>query len=315
MTCIKTDKIARTVSAWITCANVRRKSNILSWFVVPRLGIALVLVFSMFPLNALALNKYKTTTFVDRDDDIDYDHRGEGDPFVEYRKWKEQTMLGKGQKIGEGQPELPDSITHGSDIRWPVIDKMDASVGESGNKDIKSRNTQRPELDANTGEGARIPHEVVRPNTQNSPQVSTGSENSAVSTDLGNVNRGLSVPLTSSPSSDLKETTGSVSLPGQTTASASYATLKLPEDLSFYPNSGYVRNSSMGRAEVHGEEKLMIYIAGLFPWSRNIPEGAVGRGVLPAVRIALNHVNADTRVSRKYTLKMAYNDTQVSTAV
>ncbi|CAL1535123.1 unnamed protein product, partial [Lymnaea stagnalis] len=55
--------------------------------------------------------------------------------------------------------------------------------------------------------------------------------------------------------------------------------------------------------------------AGLFPWSEDIPAGSVGRGVLPAVRIALDHVNNDTRINRKYTLKMAYNDTRVSLGV
>ncbi|KAK0040202.1 gamma-aminobutyric acid type B receptor subunit 2 [Biomphalaria pfeifferi] len=58
--------------------------------------------------------------------------------------------------------------------------------------------------------------------------------------------------------------------------------------------------------------KPVIYIAGLFPWSDDIPAGAVGRGVLPAVQIALDHVNNDARVNRKYILKMAYNDTRVS---
>ncbi|GFN93863.1 gamma-aminobutyric acid type b receptor subunit 2-like protein [Plakobranchus ocellatus] len=58
--------------------------------------------------------------------------------------------------------------------------------------------------------------------------------------------------------------------------------------------------------------KPIIYIAGLFPWSEDIPAGAVGRGVLPAVHIALAHVNNDTRTERKYILEMAYNDTRVS---
>ncbi|GFR92927.1 Pir1 1,3-beta-glucan-linked structural cell wall protein [Elysia marginata] len=61
--------------------------------------------------------------------------------------------------------------------------------------------------------------------------------------------------------------------------------------------------------------KPIVYIAGLFPWAGDIPAGAVGRGVLPAVHIALAHVNNDSRTDRKYTLEMAYNDTRVCVIV
>ena len=71
-------------------------------------------------------------------------------------------------------------------------------------------------------------------------------------------------------------------------------------------------DSGLPTAGQDSQGKPIIYIAGLFPWAEDIPAGAVGRGVLPAVHIALEHVNNDSRVHRKYILEMAYNDTRVS---
>ena len=61
--------------------------------------------------------------------------------------------------------------------------------------------------------------------------------------------------------------------------------------------------------------KRDIYIAGLFPTSDEIPEGAIGRGVRPAVELALQHINNDSRILKDYTLKMTWNDTKVRHSV
>lgn len=41
---------------------------------------------------------------------------------------------------------------------------------------------------------------------------------------------------------------------------------------------------------------ISVHIAGFFPMGLNVSEGAVGRGVLPAVKLALFHINNDKRI-------------------
>ena len=53
-----------------------------------------------------------------------------------------------------------------------------------------------------------------------------------------------------------------------------------------------------------------LYIAGFFPTSKDIPQGAIGRGVLPAVRLALQHVN-ESPLFTKYRLDLVWNNTKV----
>jgi len=54
-----------------------------------------------------------------------------------------------------------------------------------------------------------------------------------------------------------------------------------------------------------------LHIAGFFPTSVNVSEGAVGRGVLPAVKLAMFHINNDKRVLKDYKLHITWNNTQV----
>lgn len=53
-----------------------------------------------------------------------------------------------------------------------------------------------------------------------------------------------------------------------------------------------------------------IYLVGLFPLSGNM--SSVGRGVRPAVELALKHVNNKEDILSDYQLKVAFNDTMVS---
>ncbi|VVC42344.1 Periplasmic binding protein-like I [Cinara cedri] len=59
-----------------------------------------------------------------------------------------------------------------------------------------------------------------------------------------------------------------------------------------------------------------VYIAGFFPFggrvSGSIPEGRVGRGVMPAVKLAVDHINESPTLLRNYRLHVWWNDTQVS---
>lgn len=55
-----------------------------------------------------------------------------------------------------------------------------------------------------------------------------------------------------------------------------------------------------------------VYIAGFFPFSPEmLPETATGRGVMPAVKLAIEHINENSAVLRNYRLHMWWNDTQV----
>ena len=54
-----------------------------------------------------------------------------------------------------------------------------------------------------------------------------------------------------------------------------------------------------------------IYIAGLLPVSGDHEMVSVGRGVLPAVELALEHVNSQPDILPYHQLKLTWNDSQV----
>lgn len=54
-----------------------------------------------------------------------------------------------------------------------------------------------------------------------------------------------------------------------------------------------------------------VYIAGFFPYDKSVAESAIGRGVMPAVKLAVDHINENPTVLRNYLLHMWWNDTQV----
>jgi gamma-aminobutyric acid type B receptor len=60
-----------------------------------------------------------------------------------------------------------------------------------------------------------------------------------------------------------------------------------------------------------GNKRRDVYIAGFFPYSRHIPESRVGRGVMPSVMLAVDHINENPSVLRNYMLHMYWNDTEV----
>lgn len=61
-----------------------------------------------------------------------------------------------------------------------------------------------------------------------------------------------------------------------------------------------------------GVKRKDVYIAGLFPYGRHVPEHHIGRGVMPSVKLAVDHVNDNSNVLRNYRLHMWWNDTAVS---
>ena len=55
-----------------------------------------------------------------------------------------------------------------------------------------------------------------------------------------------------------------------------------------------------------------LHIAGLFPVTpRDSPEGQMGLGVIPAVELALEHVNSHSRILPGIRLNLEWNDTKV----
>ncbi|XP_030763636.1 gamma-aminobutyric acid type B receptor subunit 2 isoform X2 [Sitophilus oryzae] len=64
-----------------------------------------------------------------------------------------------------------------------------------------------------------------------------------------------------------------------------------------------------------------VYIAGFFPFgkgveqSETVVEHFIGRGVMPSVKLALDHVNEHSQILRNYRLHMWWNDTMCNAAV
>ncbi|XP_064477147.1 gamma-aminobutyric acid type B receptor subunit 2-like isoform X2 [Ornithodoros turicata] len=64
-----------------------------------------------------------------------------------------------------------------------------------------------------------------------------------------------------------------------------------------------------------GDQPEELHIAGFFPTTANLSEGAIGRGVVPAVQLALRHINSSPRFLSGYHLAIYWNDTQCDPAV
>ncbi|XP_075731597.1 gamma-aminobutyric acid type B receptor subunit 2 isoform X3 [Rhipicephalus microplus] len=63
------------------------------------------------------------------------------------------------------------------------------------------------------------------------------------------------------------------------------------------------------------DEPEELLIAGFFPTTLNLSEGAIGRGVVPAVNLALRHINSSPHFLPGYRLDIIWNDTQCDPAV
>ncbi|XP_055677192.1 gamma-aminobutyric acid type B receptor subunit 2 isoform X2 [Lutzomyia longipalpis] len=61
--------------------------------------------------------------------------------------------------------------------------------------------------------------------------------------------------------------------------------------------------------------RLDVYIAGFFPYGDGVENAHTGRGVMPSVKLALDHVNEHSTILRNYRLHMWWNDTECNAAV
>lgn len=62
-------------------------------------------------------------------------------------------------------------------------------------------------------------------------------------------------------------------------------------------------------------QRLDVYIAGFFPYGDTVENSDIGRGVMPSVKLALDHVNEHSTILRNYRLHMWWNDTECNAAV
>ena len=62
-----------------------------------------------------------------------------------------------------------------------------------------------------------------------------------------------------------------------------------------------------------GLHRTDIHFAGFFPMGTKTkaPEGSIGHGVMPAVLLAIKHINRSPNILRGYKLHMYWNDTEV----
>lgn len=66
----------------------------------------------------------------------------------------------------------------------------------------------------------------------------------------------------------------------------------------------------------HANRRTDIYFAAFFPMTpRGTPEGKIGRGVMPAVTLAIRHINQSPKILRGYKLHMVWNDTKCNPGV
>jgi hypothetical protein len=67
----------------------------------------------------------------------------------------------------------------------------------------------------------------------------------------------------------------------------------------------------------NGVHRTDIYFAAFFPMGTKTmaPEGRIGHGVMPAVRLAIKHINQSPNILRGYKLHMYWNDTEVKKVI
>jgi hypothetical protein len=81
-------------------------------------------------------------------------------------------------------------------------------------------------------------------------------------------------------------------------------------------NSGSLSPPPTGpQVAAHGPPRRRdVYIAGFFPFGKHVAESHLGRGVMPAVKLAVDHINDNPDVLHNYRLHIYWNDTEVSHA-
>uniref|UniRef100_A0A6B2EBK5 Gamma-aminobutyric acid type B receptor subunit 2 n=1 Tax=Phlebotomus kandelakii TaxID=1109342 RepID=A0A6B2EBK5_9DIPT len=76
-----------------------------------------------------------------------------------------------------------------------------------------------------------------------------------------------------------------------------------------------VASVAAGQQRPSSSHRLDVYIAGFFPYGDGVENAHTGRGVMPSVKLALDHVNEHSTILRNYRLHMWWNDTECNAAV
>ena len=83
-----------------------------------------------------------------------------------------------------------------------------------------------------------------------------------------------------------------------------------------YSNKHRSKGSGSGSMTVAAHERVErqdIYFAAFFPMTPiGSTDAKIGHGVMPAVRLAIKHINQSPNILKGYKLHMYWNDTQVS---
>lgn len=280
--------------------------------------LVLVTVLLFLPAGAVGLDELSPARRkLLQGETTDYDYKENDDSYWSYMAWQEQSMLGKGEKIGEEQPDNV-YLTSGQGLD-DIYKSGGAEVNETSEEthlamggESENTGTARPDLEfaASCGTTCTLQDSSHPANTS---YISTHFLlfHTSVPGHLPRQEHPGQHPSGTQTSSDLEREATSTSSPELSKPS-------LANSSSFFLCDGLpcrkAHSNGLGeRGSLNSGQKRIIYIAGLFPWSHDIPAGSVGRGVLPAVYLALGHVNHDTTINRKYILRMSSNDTRVST--
>ena len=86
-----------------------------------------------------------------------------------------------------------------------------------------------------------------------------------------------------------------------------------PAIIGVEANKHRSKGSSSGSMSVAAHEREDIYFAAFFPMTPiGSTDAKIGHGVMPAVRLAIKHINQSPNILKGYKLHMYWNDTQVS---
>ena len=86
-----------------------------------------------------------------------------------------------------------------------------------------------------------------------------------------------------------------------------------PASIGVEANKHRTKGSGSGSMSVAAHEREDIYFAAFFPMTPiGSTDAKIGHGVMPAVRLAIKHINQSPNILKGYKLHMYWNDTQVS---
>lgn len=164
-------------------------------------------------------------------------------------------------------------------------------------------------VDLTPGLGSRL---ILLPSPAQCPSHSTNRHDTGwkrVNMDLGTTPLDPLKKLSPSPSSTVSFRVG---VRSKTRSWLTIIVMYIQLVITLLPSQSSLQVSAASSSSTSNKKDLTLYAAGFFPVSTRIPEGAIGRGVLPAVDLALQHINDSPKILPGIHLDLVYNDTEVS---